>query len=464
MKYFKIRNLLLLLLFILINTNSFALDLPYSGNESTWSEFCTSSELSQDDKTKCEDFKVYLSNKNEEIQSDIDKINNDLIQKKLDIEEQAKLISTYNEKIKELELVIVQLEEKIKIREAAINEKSSDISRMTSEVDFLTDKVRSRMVLEHKTMHFNDAFNFLMGAYSFEDLIRRANGLSSMEVYESNELVTLQTLLDVLEQDKKLLEYDLGELEVETSNQEYAMTTVAKLKEIADNTKRKFEAEQAELEALGNKYAGDLESIKATLESLSSTYGNIVSSTGFHLPVDYINISANTWYYPGGGIHLGTDFAVPAGTSIYAPANGVVVFSSDGCADGWLGNSCSGSPQGASGGGNQINLIVSVNEEVYGFKVYHMLAGTPIEVGSVVNSGDVIGKVGTSGYSSGPHAHIEVVYLGTGNVNQYVEKWYNDGGDLSFGGGYGYQALNRLCDDGVSAPCRMRPEKVYDIE
>ena len=40
----------------------------------------------------------------------------------------------------------------------------------------------------------------------------------------------------------------------------------------------------------------------------------------------------------------------------------------------------------------------------------------------------------------------------------YAQNW---NGDLSFGAGWGYSALSRLCANGVGAPCRVKPESVF---
>lgn len=96
-------------------------------------------------------------------------------------------------------------------------------------------------------------------------------------------------------------------------------------------------------------------------------------------------------------MHTGIDYAAPTGTKILAPADGVVSFS------GWKG-----------GYGNTIMLShANGTETLYG----HMSAYiSGLHVGKAVKAGDVIGLVGSTGRSTGPHLHYEV-RIGGQHVN-----------------------------------------------
>lgn len=88
-------------------------------------------------------------------------------------------------------------------------------------------------------------------------------------------------------------------------------------------------------------------------------------------------------------MHTGVDYAAPTGTKILAPSDGVVSFR------GWKG-----------GYGNTI-MVSHGNgmETLYG----HMSAFVSgVDVGTPVRAGDVIGLVGSTGRSTGPHLHYEV--------------------------------------------------------
>lgn len=103
-------------------------------------------------------------------------------------------------------------------------------------------------------------------------------------------------------------------------------------------------------------------------------------------------------------MHEGMDFTAAVGTDIYATGNGVVEkIEMDG-----------------RGYGN--NVIISHG---YGYQtLYAHMSKILVRPGQKVNRGDVIGLVGNSGSSTGPHCHYEVRKNGT-PVNP-INYYYND--------------------------------------
>lgn len=93
----------------------------------------------------------------------------------------------------------------------------------------------------------------------------------------------------------------------------------------------------------------------------------------------------------GPEFHEGMDFAAPRGTPIHAVAAGVVI---------WAGPN--------DGFGNMVQI-----DDGYGFAtLYAHAEKILVHVGETVNRGDVIALVGSTGYSTGPHVHFEVLKYG----------------------------------------------------
>lgn len=88
------------------------------------------------------------------------------------------------------------------------------------------------------------------------------------------------------------------------------------------------------------------------------------------------------------------------GQPIYAVKDGTVTVAKEGCDTGYIGNSCNG------GYGNHVEID---HGEGYQTLYAHMITGSmQVKVGDQVKKGDIIGYVGSTGNSSGPHLHFEV--------------------------------------------------------
>ena len=92
-------------------------------------------------------------------------------------------------------------------------------------------------------------------------------------------------------------------------------------------------------------------------------------------------------------MHLGTDFAAPTGTPIMASGDGIVTRAQ------WCG-----------GGGNCVKIK---HNSIYQTVYAHMSKfGRGIKKGTRVKQGQIIGYVGSTGLSTGPHLHYEVIENG----------------------------------------------------
>ncbi len=92
-------------------------------------------------------------------------------------------------------------------------------------------------------------------------------------------------------------------------------------------------------------------------------------------------------------MHRGTDFAAPMGTPIMASGDGVVIKAS------WCG-----------GGGNCVKIK---HNSSYSTVYAHLSKfGANIKKGRRVKQGQTIGYVGSTGKSTGPHLHYEVIFNG----------------------------------------------------
>lgn len=109
---------------------------------------------------------------------------------------------------------------------------------------------------------------------------------------------------------------------------------------------------------------------------------------GDPIPGYYVGMPFNG--YPG---HRGADFPAPQGTPILAAHDGVVRMA------GWYGGDY-------QPGGNLVYL--TAHDGSFETSYQHMVSQPIVGVGQHVAAGQVIGYVGSTGYSTGPHLHFEL--------------------------------------------------------
>ena len=137
-----------------------------------------------------------------------------------------------------------------------------------------------------------------------------------------------------------------------------------------------------------------------------SSKGATINDTFAFAPAKYNRISSSfqkSRYHPTLKIyrsHRGTDFAAPTGTPVYAPAKGIVKYKAT-----------------LSGYGNVVYLkhgpeIVTVYAHLQKFS-------KGLKSGKKIKKSELIGYVGTTGQSTGPHLHYEIRING---VHKDAEK------------------------------------------
>jgi murein DD-endopeptidase MepM/ murein hydrolase activator NlpD len=115
------------------------------------------------------------------------------------------------------------------------------------------------------------------------------------------------------------------------------------------------------------------------------------------LPIGHYELSSN--YGPRWGrMHAGIDFAAPIGTRLVAMHAGTVTFAGQ-----------------QSGYGNKVEIRYTDGTLSY----YGHMSSISVREGQRVTAGQVVGRVGSTGRSTGPHLHLEIHPRGGGPVNPY---------------------------------------------
>jgi murein DD-endopeptidase MepM/ murein hydrolase activator NlpD len=189
-------------------------------------------------------------------------------------------------------------------------------------------------------------------------------------IFEANPIPDSARLIEIEQQKEYKLVMSLDRFELEES-----------VEQTLENIERRMAFQDKSYEQL-NGFIRNKEQLLAStpaIQPVSNTDLKRVAS-GFGYRIDPI--------YKTPRFHAGLDFTAPQGTPIYATANGVTKVA------------------GNTGNGYGNHVVISHG---YGYEtLYGHMFKVKVKVGERVNRGEVIGYVGSTGKSTGPHCHYEV--------------------------------------------------------
>lgn len=436
--------------------------IDFDGREDYYIEYCNFSDLSELDGEVCKQFNKYLEDKNAETTSMIEDLNSKEEEINKNIEDYLPVLYDYQQQIADADERIAKLEEALKELGGDIDVSTDKIIELSNSIQKITDIQKAREDLMVGNMYGTSKIT----QYTIEDYEEQIR--SAIDVF-------LNQLEMTIEEQKKIDEAQKGIAKAEDERQQVAeefdrintvkkqindeKATVEQLKTATQKIITAYKQQKADIESAKNAYMEDIEQAKANMKLIAEALGQMEASDGFENLVKGSYISAGTWSYPEGGTHLGVDYAANIGNSVTAPANGVVLYVADSCAnDGYIGNMC-GAP-GIPGGGNQMYIAVNVKGKIYTMKILHLNSGSLLPAGTKFKQGDKLAEVGNSGNSTGPHTHVEVYQTPYDDIQAFIESWDMD---LTFGTGLGTLGLEGRCLVKKEGICRMDPMTVFNI-
>lgn len=322
-----------------------------------------------------------------------------------------------------------------------IRDNNSLVEKKTREIKYNKNKALDNMkkikrleveVMDSlETMQFvsdqNQIIDIIMASTSLEDLMVRVDGLNNINK------ANLENIFD--------LENTTREL---SDSQKYIAADIKKLKEVKvkqEQLLNEFRRKEADLYSKMNSGGGNGSVFNESISEIDLSKINEKSGR-WGLPMKHGNVSAGTWYYPGGGWHPGMDVANKVGTNIIAPGSGALLSTT------------------MDGGGYGKHIVIVTKKGNY---VYTMLYGHLSDFVGVngFKKGDVIAKSGNTGNSTGPHVHVEVFRHNTDSVSTVVNQ-YKKQKDYWFGLGYsGKGDCNKVCRLEPTNEFRLKVGQTY---
>lgn len=328
---------------------------------------------------------------------ELEELNNKIEALDASIENNKNLQSETNVKIKNVQTSIRNLETEIDTLNTGIADTEKAIVDKTAELEVAELKIleknellndRLRVMYKTGTIGYVEV---LFGAEDFTDLLSRIDMLQMVLVHDQNLIQFLKEQRDIIEQKKVELEtikLDLVALfESKVSKQDELSVALNSLISYKTDLS-KDEAAMSEMEDQLLKEADQLTDIIKNLESAAAYIGGEMM---WPVPGNYsISSLFGNRIHPISKeykMHTGIDIQSARKTDFVAAQTGTIIFSN------WF-----------AGYGKAIII-----DHGGGYTtLYAHLDVINVEVGQVVKKGQIIGKTGNTGYSTGPHLHFEV--------------------------------------------------------
>lgn len=364
---------------------------------------------------------------------------------KSDIAEKEEYKSALVSKVQVLDEKIAVTREKISSLNDDIKEKQDAYDKGLSEVEDQFDALANRLRILYMSGNATD-LEIIFGAKDFSDLIDKMELVKSLANSDKELISEIQAKLDELSTKKEALEADKKDLETQQaslkSDQDEFNKLISDNDEIlknlyASNSEAQNSLESAalqsdEIEAKISQYyaaqkaaaehaaqasqssssSGSSSSSSSSSSSGSSSSGSsssgsssviVPSGSGFAWPTPGFVSLSSEWFedrevYNHGGIDIAG--AGIMGTPVVAAADGTVVATNSSCTHNW------GKSYSCGCGGGYGNYVM-ISHAGGKMTVYGHLTSLTVSSGQSVSRGQVIGYVGSTGNSTGPHLHYE---------------------------------------------------------
>ncbi len=341
-------------------------------------------------------FSDYVSNLRDQranLQSQLDASNAQIEIIQSDVSELVNQITELNEQITSQEIEIELLQQQKEDLEKTIVETEENLEIATEEFEKQKKQLEERLVASYKA-----------GETTYLDVLLQSSSLSEFisNYYMISELVSAdEKMLERISEQKEQLEFaklelkrQKKELNTTVEESENKAVSLENMRVISNSYIAQLSAEEAE-------YTNSIVEMQTEIKKVEA---EILTAARMNIGYDYVG-GEMAWPVPGYTLitspygmrthpitgvyklHTGTDISAPMGTDFIAANDGVVAKAEYNYAYG--------------------NMVM-INHGGGVSTLYAHGSQILVEVGQSVTRGEPILKVGSTGYSTGPHAHFEV--------------------------------------------------------
>lgn len=333
-------------------------------------------------------------------------------------EKEAK-IAKGKEEIAAVKKTIAETEEKIATTE-------EEIARLQAEIEKCDRDIKKKDAESKKIMEYyqiengNNAYlEYIFGATSITDMVYRMSVAEQLTDYNDKIMKELKQLIETNKKKKAELNKKQEELTALKkkleSEKERIEQEVSGVEGTVPSTKGQIELYQKRVDYYRSRGCSSNDIIGVTCDvppkvnpssggGSAVSAGAVIGANGFRFPVNGGRIS---WGYGSGG-HKGIDITRGCGTPIYAVAPGRVYY---------VGNGLD------LYGAYMVLVVHNVNGQLVFSQYAHVQPGIPVYVGQSVDTNTIVAYMGSTGYSTGCHLHLEMSrnygWAYNGTYNQY---------------------------------------------
>ena len=302
---------------------------------------------------------------------------------------------------------VQKLDEKISSSQTELDELKKEITDLQTKIDEVEKNLETaeknyekrKEILKKRIISTYEAgetqyLDVILGSKSLSDFLSRYYLISEVASYDKQLLDEVESQKKEIEQSKENLQKDKELLTTMKQNQTKTSKILQNTKTLRENYISQLSEREKEIQTQIDEYTARFAEVNAEILELAlngeqTTYiGGIMA-----WPVPgYTRITSNYGMrtHPITGVyklHTGVDIGAPMGANFIAVTDGIVVKAEY--------NSAYGKMVVIDHGGG-ISTLYAHGSEIL------------VEVGQTVKRGESVLKVGSTGYSTGPHAHFEV--------------------------------------------------------
>ena len=312
----------------------------------------------------------------------------------------------------------------IEAKEKSIEAKEQDVRDKQAEIDSSYETLKKRLRAKYMQSSVS-TLGLVLGADSFSDLLTRIEYTRRIADHDKAVLAELAGQRAGLEEQQRGLEADKRSLEDIKADVEADRLESENQKEILGVQVQKAELQVQDMAEMERQFNADLqkniqasqamqaevERIMREIEWSKNAYagGAMAWPVPDFVPGGHLRVTSEFGpRFSGSDYHTGIDFSSDGtgifGAKVVAANSGTVVVAVSNWTYGWDFGNWVMIDHGVDENGNSIATIYAHLDQVH------------VSVGQEVKRGELIGSVGSTGWSTGPHLHFEV-RVNTKSVN-----------------------------------------------